>query len=59
MTAAFYTYVQRAVFCDFTGIQLDLDGWKRSKRGYGNIHSRAYWLHVLRFWPISDRVATT
>ena len=35
-----------------------MDG-KRSKRGYGNIHSRAYWLHVLRFWPISDRVATT
>ena len=23
---------------------------KRSKRGYGNIHSRAYGLHVLRFW---------
>ena len=26
--AAFYTYVQRAAFFDFTGIKLYLDGWE-------------------------------
>ena len=30
---ALYAYVQRAAFCDFTGIQLYLDGWETQQKG--------------------------
>ena len=50
---------QHAVFGDFTGIWLYLDGWKAQQKGCGNLHSRACCSHVLRFVHESGKVATT
>ena len=46
---ALYICVACEPFETSLDFRLTMDG-KRSKRGYGNIHSRAYGLHVLRFW---------
>ena len=58
MTAILYIYVTAcmSLLDTSTGFRLSMDG-KRSKRGYGNIHSRAYSGHVLRFLHVTGMVA--